>query len=114
MASVSPVGKLRNKITIENTDLSNDTFGGFSTARSTFITAFAQIILKTGKQTFSASTGERIQNPQDVEFIIRFRNDITTSMRILFGTRTFDIKSIHNDNEYDKYIKILATENTGT
>ena len=35
-------------------------------------------------------------------------------MRILFGTRTFDIKSIEDDNEYNKYIKIVATENVGT
>ena len=34
-------------------------------------------------------------------------------MRILFGTRTFDIKSIENDNEYDRYIKLVATENVG-
>jgi len=114
MGSVSPVGKLRNKITIQNTDLSGDNYGGYSTARSTYITAYAQITPKTGKQIFSQTSGERIQNPQDFEFTIRYRSGLTTSMRILFGTRTFDIKSIHNDNDYDKYIKILATENVGT
>ena len=114
MGSVSPVGKLRNKITIQNTDLSADTYGGYTTSRSSYITAYAQITPKTGKQVFSDATGERIQNPQEFEFTIRYRSGLTTSMRILFGSRTFNIKSIHNDNDYDKYIKILATENVGT
>jgi SPP1 family predicted phage head-tail adaptor len=114
MGSVSPVGKLRNKITIQNTDLSADTYGGYTTSRSSYITAYAQITPKTGKQIFSDTTGERIQNPQEFEFTIRYRSGLTTSMRILFGSRTFNIKSIHNDNDYDKYIKILATENVGT
>ena len=43
MPNVSPVGKLRNKITIQNNVLSGDTFGGYSTANTTFLTAFAQI-----------------------------------------------------------------------
>ena len=114
MSSVSPVGKLRNKITIQNTDLSGDTFGGYSTARSTYITAFAQIKPKSARQIFSDTTGERIQNPQEFEFTLRYRSGITTAMRILFGSRTFNIKSIENDNEYDKFIKIIATENVGT
>ena len=50
MPNVSPVGKLRNKITIQNNVLSGDTFGGYSTANTTFLTAFAQIKPKSAKQ----------------------------------------------------------------
>jgi|TARA_Y100000114_G_C11521904_1_gene213923 SPP1 family predicted phage head-tail adaptor len=114
MGSVSPVGKLRNKITIQNTDLTADTHGGFTKANSTYVTAFANIKPKPAKQSFNETTGEKVTNPQDFEFIIRYRSGITTTMRILFGTRTFDIKSIEDDNEYNKYIKIVATENVGT
>ena len=114
MGSVSPVGKLRNKITIENPALNNDTYGGYSTTNITYIKAFAQVTPKPAKQIFSDTTGERIQNPQDFEFLIRYRTGLTTSMRVKFGTRTFNIKSIENDNEYDRYMKIVATENVGT
>lgn len=113
MGSVSPVGKLRNKITIQNTALSSDSFGGYTTGRTTYLTAFAQIKPKAGKQVFNEQSGEQISNPQDFEFTIRYRSGILTSMRILFGSRTFDIKSIENDNEYDRYIKLVATENVG-
>ena len=43
MPSVSRVGSLRNKITIQNTDLTTDNHGGFTTGRSTHVTAFAKI-----------------------------------------------------------------------
>jgi head-tail adaptor len=35
-------------------------------------------------------------------------------MRILFGTRTFDIISVEDDNEYHRYIKIIAREKVAT
>ncbi len=57
MGSVSPVGKLRNKITIQNTALSSDTFGGYTTGRTTYLTAFAQIKDKTGKQILNEQSG---------------------------------------------------------
>ena len=49
MPSVSRVGSLRNKITIQNTDLTTDNHGGFTTGRSTHVTAFAKITPKAGR-----------------------------------------------------------------
>ena len=46
MPSVSRIGKLRNKITIQNTDLTTDNIGGYTTGRSTYITAFAKMTPK--------------------------------------------------------------------
>ena len=114
MPSVSRVGSLRNKITIQNNVLSGDTFGGYSTANTTFLTAFAQIKPKSAKQIFNESTGERVQNPHTFEFLIRYRSGITTTMRILFGSRTFDIVKINNENDYNNFITLTAIENVGT
>ena len=53
MPSVSRVGSLRNKITIQNTDRTTDNHGGFTTARSTYVTAFAKITPKAGREIFN-------------------------------------------------------------
>jgi len=111
---VSAVGKSRNKITIQNTDLTTDSHGGYTTGRSTYVTAFANIKPKGGRQIFNESTGERVQNPHTYEFVIRYRSGITETMRILFGSRTFDIIKIDDENDYNNYITITATENVGT
>ena len=60
MPSVSRVGSLRNKITIQNTDLTTDNHGGIATGRSTHITAFAKITPKAGREIFNESTGEKV------------------------------------------------------
>ena len=114
MPGVSRVGSLRNKITIQNTDRTTDNHGGFTTARSTYLTAFAKITPKAGRQIFNESTGERVQNPHTFEFLIRYRSGITTTMRILFGSRTFDIVKINDENDYNNFITITAIENVGT
>tara|TARA_R100001443_G_C3285981_1_gene161578 strand:+ start:318 stop:662 length:345 start_codon:yes stop_codon:yes gene_type:complete len=114
MPSVSNIGKLRNKITIQNTNLTTDNHGGFTTGRSTHITAFAKMTPKSGKQIFSDKTGRQVENPHTYEFLIRYRDNITTSMRILFGTRTFDIIKINDENDFKNYITIEAIENVGT
>ena len=48
------------------------------------------------------------------EFIIRYRSGITTTMRILFGSRTFDTVKINDENNYNNFITITAIENVGT
>ena len=113
MSGVSPVGKLRNKITIQNNVLSADAYGGFTRANTTFITAFAQIKPKSAKQVFNEQSGEKITNPQDFEFTIRYRANISTAMRILFGSRTFDIIQINDENDNNNYITIKTKENVG-
>ena len=50
MPSVSQIGKLKNQITIQNTDLTTDTYGGYTKANSSFVTAWASIRPKTGKE----------------------------------------------------------------
>ena len=78
------------------------------------VTAFAKITPKAGRQIFNESTGERVQNPHTFEFLIRYRSGITTTMRILFGSRTFDIVKINNENDYNNFITLTAIENVGT
>ena len=54
-AKLSRVGKLRNKITIQNTDITTDNHGGYTTKEVKFVTAFATITPKAGRQIFNES-----------------------------------------------------------
>ena len=51
--SVSRVGKTKNLITLQTADLSTDSMGGYTTARSTYVTAYAKMTPKGGKEIFS-------------------------------------------------------------
>jgi head-tail adaptor len=50
--AVSRVGKLKNQITLQNTNLTTDNVGGYTTGNTTFITSFAKITPKGGKEIF--------------------------------------------------------------
>jgi len=111
--SVSRVGKTKNLITLQNADLSTDSMGGYTTARSTYVTAYAKMTPKGGKEIFSDKTGKQIENPHTYEFLIRYngtKSAITTNMRILFGSRSFNITKINDENDYNNYITLEAIE----
>ena len=111
--SVSRVGKTKNLITLQTADLSTDSMGGYTTARSTYITAYAKMTPKGGKEIFSDKTGRQIENPHTYEFLIRYngtKNAINTKMRILYGTRTFNIIKINDENDNNNYITLEAIE----
>ena len=112
--SVSRVGKLKNSITIQNIGESADGYGGYSApSYTTAITAFSKITPKGGKQIFSNKSGEQVENPHTYEFQIRYRTGLTTNMRILYGSRKFDIIKINDENDNNNYITLEAIENVG-
>ena len=111
--SVSRVGKTRNQITLQNSVLSTDNIGGYTTARTTYVTAYAKMTPKGGKEIFSDKTGKQIENPHTYEFLIRYngtKSAITTNMRILFGSRSFNIIKINDENDNNNYITLEAIE----
>ena len=111
--SVSRVGKTRNQITLQNSVLSTDSIAGYTTARTTYVTAYAKMTPKGGKEIFSDKTGRQIENPHTYEFLIRYngtKSAITTNMRILFGSRSFNITKINDENDYNNYITLEAIE----
>jgi len=109
--SVSKVGRLRNKVTFKTTTLSEDSYGGFTKANNNFFTAFAEIKPKVAQDRVQ---GDQQVSPQRFEVLIRYRSGITTTMRILFGSRTFNIVKINDENDYNNFITITAIENVGT
>ena len=57
--SVSRVGKTKNLITLQNADLSTDNMGGYTTSRSTYVTAYAKMTPKGGKEILLIRQGDK-------------------------------------------------------
>ena len=61
------------------------------------------------------SAGERIENAKTEHQVshrirIRYRTGLTPSMRIRFGARVFDIKSMTNIDELSRELEFIARE----
>jgi SPP1 family predicted phage head-tail adaptor len=70
-------------------------------------TVWSAIKTMQGREYYEAAA---TQNENTVRFIIRYTSGIDPSMRIDFKGRTFEIKSVINDDEANKTLTIIAKE----
>jgi SPP1 family predicted phage head-tail adaptor len=103
-------GKLRHKLLIQTGALSPDgTTGENSKNWTTTWTAYGSVRAVTGGETWLANTTHT-----DLTHVINLRGsqsvNITQSMRILFGTRVFEILDPNNMSEIDKEWQIQVKE----
>ena len=105
------VSDLRHRIVIETLSLAANDSGGQDETWTTYTTVWAKLTPKIVKEVNFA---QRIEPRIDHEIIIRYVSGLNTKMRIKFGTRYFEIKALIVENEIKEWIKILATERTGT
>ena len=114
MKNKPKIGDLRHLITIQNSTNTSDDAGGFTQAYSDTASVFASITPVKGSEQYSdGSQAMQIENPITHEIFIRYRDDITiaNSSKIVFGSREFNIRSILNLEEKNRFMKIEAEEN---
>jgi SPP1 family predicted phage head-tail adaptor len=103
-------GSLRHKITIQSATLAADTMSaGATESWSTYATTWAEIKPLKGME---AVEHKKLGQETMHRIWIRYQSGITTSMRIVFGSRTFEIRGVRNPDERNIMLEILAEENT--
>ena len=114
MKNKPKIGNLRHMVEIKNASTTSDDAGGFSESYSTVANVFASITPKRGTEVYSdGQNAMQIENPITHEIFIRYRDDITlnNSSKIIFGERQFNVRSILNIEEKNRFFKIEAQEN---
>ena len=119
MKNKPKIGDLRHLVDIQNATDTTDDAGGFTQVYDTVTSVFASIKPKKGTEVYGeGSQGMQLENSITHEIFIRWRNDFTfnNSSRIVFDdragtTRTFNVRSILNLEEKDRFFKISAEEN---
>lgn len=102
-------GDLREKIQFLNPNLFGDGYGGFYTTASVIYICWAKVTNLSGARQNSE---DQMVIKNQWEILIR-KNELVTvtkSMHIIYNQRTFVISEINNVEEYDRLIKIIATE----
>ncbi len=106
--NISLASRLRHKITIETSSESANSYGEAVQTWTTYATMKAAVEPLNGREYFS---GQQTDAEINTRFRIRYVAGITSKMRIAFDSRTFDIKAVINDQERNKELTIMATEN---
>lgn len=68
---------------------------------------WANIQPLTGREIFQA---QQVYPEADTLITIRYRLNVTTAMRVLYGTRTYDIKDVNDVEERHRRIDLTCVE----
>ena len=100
-------GPLRHRITIQEATETQDVYGEPDVSWSEFVQAWASVE-PIGSREYFASNRENADITHRVR--MRYRPGITHKMRVLYGTRAFDIESIIDARESHRSLELLCRE----
>lgn len=100
-------GRLRHRIDIEQQTTTEDTFGATTDTWSLWTTLWASIEPLSGRELLAAQ-----QVQADITHRVRFRyvSGVTAKMRVVYGSRIFNILSVANPEERNREIVLQCRE----
>lgn len=103
------IGKLKHRIKIQQSVQSTDNLGGGPASWSTISggTAWASVEPLSGRELYHA---QQLSSRVTHRIVIRYLAGVTAAMRVLFGSRTFEIKSVMNQGERGRWLDLLCEE----
>ena len=100
-------GALRNRITIQEKSVTRDSYGAETITWATHATAWASVEPLSGREFLES---RQIQAEGMTRITLRYQAGIVPEMRVLFGTRTFNIQSVIHVEERGREIQLMCTE----
>jgi len=102
-------GKLRHPVTIQTPTRTKDDLGGYTETWATLTETWAWVSPVSGAYA-ERLVGAKVAAATTHLITIRYVAGVTTSCRIVFGTRTFDVRGISNLDERDKTLMLACEE----
>lgn len=101
------IGDLRHRITFQRLTSAVNENGFEMETWQDYKTVWASVSNLSGREYYQAAA---IQAEKTVKFLVRYIEDIDTSMKILFKEKQYNITSIYDMKYKNKYIEIKALE----
>jgi len=101
-------GTLKRRVTIQSvTEGARDAYGEPDETITTHATRWASVEPLSGAELYRAHE----VHPEVTHAVkMRYLSGVTTKMRIVLGTRTFEIKSVLNSEEDNRELVLMCTE----
>ena len=101
MKSVSPLGRLRKRVTLEQPVETPDAIGGVTRGFAALATLWAEIMPVGGAERFVA-----MQQQEAITHRVRLRffSAVTAAMRLRLGTRILLIRDVTDEDETRRYL----------
>src|SRR4051794_1805977 len=98
---------LRFRLTVQSLSQTTDGQGGFTNTWADVADVWASLEPVKGYERYQAM---QTQTPVTHKIILRYRSDVTTKHRLLYGSRVFVIKELLNVGEMNRFLQIKALE----
>ncbi len=108
------IGELRHRLGIQAERATSDGGGGLTDPWAdpvTVATVWGKVEPLTGGERLHAA---QIQDRLSHRIVIRHRGGITAAMRIIFGTRVFNIRAVIDPGERGRFLELLCDEGVAT
>jgi len=100
------IGEMRDRITFQEKVYSLDS-PYVSNTYSNYTTVWAKVEYLNGREYWNAKA---VNAEQTVRFIIRYRNDITTKMRVAYNSMLYDITAVQPLDNKKQWLVVVAKE----
>jgi SPP1 family predicted phage head-tail adaptor len=101
------IGRLRQRITIQAYVVTRDSFGAEEPTWTDVATVWASVTPVSGKEYFASA---QVSAEVSTKITMRYRSGITPKMRVVFGTRIFEISSVLNFEERGIELNLMCKE----
>lgn len=100
-------GQLRTELVLESCAVQADGLGGFSEAWSAVATLFAKVEPVSATSIFGA---DQTLETTTHRITMRHRAGVASGMRLVKGTRIFEIVTVHDPDESGRYLVCRTRE----
>ncbi|WP_424361444.1 phage head closure protein [Methylocystis parvus] len=107
MSAHPTIGQLRQRVTLQAPVDAPDDLGGAERSFSSFDRVWARIETRGSREQF---TEQRLEQSRRFAVTIRWRNDVTSQMRIVLRERILVIRSIEDQDETRRFLTCLCEE----
>lgn len=107
------IGALGKRIALQAEERTPDGAGGYALAWTTLAALWANIQPLSGREVFSAG---HLESRVTHKITFRWQSGLTptASMRVLYKTRTFNIRAVLNADEADRWTVLFVEEGSAT
>jgi len=101
------IGELSKRVTIQQRTTTLSASGAQSTTWADVQAVWAAIVPMSGRELLAAQS---VRSEVTHQVTIRYRRGITTSMRLSYGSRFFNIHAIMDDLERHRQLTVMCSE----
>lgn len=107
MASCLCAGDLRERVTLQSVSTTRDIVGGLVESWATTATLWAKVEPMSARESWYR---QQMNASASWKVSIRYRSGVTSKQRIVWGTRTFEVRGVTDPDNRRRYLELACDE----